>query len=132
VFDFFDNRSDPNPAAVVFEHFPLPDDNFKPPLRGKAFDGIDHALFMKGDKWESEKFLKTFSEHLASNKVDYAAFIRECVDHFEDFQFDGKEIITVDDFLGIGIEAWTLIADDCYQYALQRDKFSMGDPLLKG
>jgi len=129
VFNFLKNRKDPNPAAVVFARFPLPDENFMPKIKGNIYDGIKTDLLAKRDTAELDKFVSAFMEHYSNNisKVDYEYFARECFDHFENFESDGKQIKTVEDFLSLNIEMRTLIANDCYQYAQQKDEFSMGE-----
>jgi hypothetical protein len=129
VFDFLGNREDPEPAAVVFARFPLPDENFMPKVKGSVFDGINVNKLAKKDESETDKFLSAFMDHFTSNmaKVDYGYFARECFDHFENFYCDGKEIKTVDDFLSLNVEMMTLIAEDCRLYAQQKDEFTLGE-----
>ena len=129
VFDFLANKGDENPAVAVFDHFPLPGEDFMPKPKGSAFDGIDLEKVAKKDSAETEKFTSAFVKYFSANaaKVDYEYFIRECVDRFENFECDGKEIKTVDDFLALNVEMWTLIAADCYKYAQTRDEFAVGE-----
>jgi len=129
VFDFLANKGDGNPAAAVFARFPLPGENFAPKVSGSVFEGIDLEKFAKKDGAEMDKFVSAFMGHFSDNvnKVDYEYFVRECVDRFENFESDGREIKTVDDFLALNVEMRTLIADDCYKYAQQKDEFTMGE-----
>jgi hypothetical protein len=129
TFDFLGNKDDPQPAAVVFARFPLPDETFMPKVKISMFDGLDFGKLGKKDTKEVEKFAAAFHEYYLGNmvKIDYEYFVRECIDHFEDFHSDGKEIKTVDDFLSLNVEMRTLIAHDCWQYAQQRDEFTLGE-----
>jgi len=129
VFDFLANKGDDNPAAAVFARFPLPGENFMPKVKGTVFEGIDLEKIAKKDSAELDKFVGAFVEHFSNNmaKIDHEYFVRECIDRFENFDCDGKEIKTVDDFLALNIQMRTLIADDCYKYAQEKDEFSMGE-----
>ena len=129
IFDFLANKGDDNPAAAVFARFPQPGEDFMPKVKNSVFEGIDLEKVAKKDSAELDKFISVFMEHFSSNaaKIDYEYFVRECIDHFENFESDGKEIKTVDDFLALNIEMRTLIADDCYKYAQKKDEFSMGE-----
>ena len=134
VFNFLGNRQDPHPAKVVFSRFPLPAEAFIPPAGINVFDGIDMIKIAARDSEELQKLSKAFAAYIAANvaKIDYEAFIRECIDHFEDFFFaddDGKPraINTVDDFLLINRQAMAVITLDCYAYARKEDEFTMGE-----
>jgi len=134
VFDFLANGGDANPAVAVFARFPQPDEDFMPKPKGSIYEGIDLEKVAKKDSAETEKFTSAFVEYFSANaaKVDYEYFIRECIDHFENFGFEDfegnkKEIKTVDDFLALPVEMRTLIASDCYQYAQTRDEFTVGE-----
>ena len=131
---FLGNRQDPKPAKAVFSRFPLPDERFIPGSGANLFDGVDIEKAAQRDKAELQKLSKAFIAYLAASesKIDHEAFLRECIDHFEDFWFadeggKAKEIKTVDDFLSINRQAATAIALDCYKYARQMDEFSMGE-----
>ena len=134
VFNFLANKGDPNPAVAVFDHFPMPGEDFMPKPKGSVFKGIDLVKASQEDSAEMEKFTSAFTEYFSANiaKVDYEHFVRECVDHFENFECEDmegklKEIKTVDDFLALNVEMRTLIADDCYKYAQTRDEFTVGE-----
>jgi len=129
VFDFLGNRRDKNPAAAVFSRFPQPGEDFMPRVKASVFEGMDLNKISKKDDAEMEKFISAFMEHFSSNmtKIDYEYFLRECISHFENFECDDKEIKTIDDFLALNIEMRTLIAHDCYNYAQEKDEFTMGE-----
>lgn len=129
VFDFLGNREDPEPAAAVFARFPQPGEDFMPKVKRSVFEGINLERIAKRDDAEMDRFIAAFVDGYAANmaKVDREYFIRECVDHFENFSSDGKEIRTVNDFLSLPVEMRSVIADDCYRYAQQKDEFTMGE-----
>jgi hypothetical protein len=66
-------------------------------------------------------------ENMTANRFDHIHFIEECVGHFEDFLYDGKEIETVDDFLTLPPEAVQKIAKDLYFYSKTEDEFTMNE-----
>ena len=129
VFDFLGNKDDDNPAAVIFARFPLPGEDFMPKVKSTVFEGIDLNKIASKNQAEMDKFISAFMDHFSINlaKVDYDYFAWECFAGFENFESDGKEIKTIDDFLALNIEMRTQIADDCYKYAQEKDEFSMGE-----
>jgi len=134
AFDFLDNRKDPRPAKAVFSRFPLPGETFIPGPGATLFDGLDIGKVAVRDAGELEKLSRAVVAFLSVNaaKIDFVAFLRECIDRFEDFRFvdeegRSREIKTVDDFLGINRQAMATIAMDCYEYARREDEFSMGE-----
>jgi len=129
AFNFLDNLKDEKPAKVIFARFPTGGESFMPKLKNSVYDGIDLNKIVSKDNKELEKFTSSFIKYYSSaaDKVDYEYFIRECVECFEDFESDGKQIKTVDDFLSLNLEMIALIADDCYKYANGKDEFSMGE-----
>ena len=134
VFDFLANKGDANPAVAVFARFPQMGEDFMPKAKSSAFEGIDLEKVAQKDSAETDKFYSAFMEHFSANasKVDYEYFVRECIDHFENFECENiegelREVKTVDDFLALNVEMRTLIADDCYKYAQKRDEFTMGE-----
>ena len=129
AFDFLGNREDPNPATVVFARFPLPEENFMPRVKNSVFEGINVEKIARKDGAELDRFLASFMDHFSANmlKVDFEYFARECFERFENFESDGREIKTVDDFLSLNTEMRPLIAHDCYRYAQEKDEFTMGE-----
>jgi len=129
VFDFLANKGDDNPAAAIFARFPMLEEDFTPKPKKSVFDGINFEKLGKGDEEEKSRLMSALVENIAANmaKVDYEYFVRECIDHFDNFDYDGKEIKTVDDFMALPVEMWTVIANDCYRYAMTKDDFSMGE-----
>jgi hypothetical protein len=128
-FDFLGNRKDPNPAKVIFARFPQPDENFMPKVKRAIFEGVNLFKIAEKDPDELDKFVAAFMDSYSANmaKVDFEYFARECFERFEDFESDGRQIKTVDDFLSLNITMRTLIANDCYKYAQEKDEFTMGE-----
>jgi len=134
VFDFLGNREDARPARAIFARFPMPGETFMPSPGAGLFDGVDIGRAAERDPRELEKLSRTFAAFLSANasRIDIEAFVRECLDGFEDFVFadeDGgkREVRTVEDFLGINRQMMAAIALDCYKYARREDEFSMGE-----
>jgi hypothetical protein len=129
IFKVFDNGKADKPASVVFHRFPFSDELF--PL-GTQKNILESDIFKDFENNNREEIVKkivdTMIENISNNRFDHQSFLRECVDHFEDFYFGGKEIKTVEDFINtIPIEAAQKISRDLYNYGRTEDKFSMGE-----
>jgi aspartate/glutamate racemase len=48
-------------------------------------------------------------ENITANHFNHQQFLHECIDHFEDLEFDGKEIKTINDFLSLPEELIDLL-----------------------
>jgi hypothetical protein len=130
VFKVFGNEKSDNPARAVFFRFPLPDEMFpaasqKNVLESsfvKDFDNTPEAR---------EKLVKrvvdAMIENIAAGRFDHGRFIKECIDHFENFFYGEKEIKTAEDFFSLPPEAVQKIAGDLYFYAKTEDEFTMGE-----
>jgi hypothetical protein len=129
VFDYLENRGAKSPAAVIFARFPLPGENFAPRPRRSVFSGLDLKKISQKNAEELDRLSAAFAEHYSANMamVDYEAFGRECFEGFENFVSDGKEIKTPEDFFLLPPDLWTEIVKDCYEYAMQKDEFTMGE-----
>jgi hypothetical protein len=150
VFDYADNKKLKEPARAVFSRFPSQDEYFLKSGKDTRYSDVDFSKVGKKDTKEVEKLFAAFiTSYLtesvngvsgAFSRVDIEAFLRECVDHFENLyteregeaktKREGKamrEIKTVDDFLGLPSEAVYDIARDLYIYARNRDKFTLGE-----
>ena len=70
--------------------------------------------------------MKNIALSAASNSIDFNAFFNECVDRFDDFEYDTSKITTVNDFFQIlPSEAAEIIAEEIYEYAQKREEFTM-------
>jgi hypothetical protein len=142
VFKYEGNEQLKEPARVVFARFPFPDENFFKPHADISYGDID---FKKVGKKDSKEVLRLFEAFIVSyftdirniaagifTSVDFDAFLRECVEGFENLYAEDesgnkKDIKSVDNFLSLPSEAVYVIAKDLYQYANIRDEFSMGE-----
>jgi hypothetical protein len=130
VFRVFGNENSANPAKAVFSRHALPDEMFPTASQKKV---LESSLVRDFDNTPEakEKLVKavvdTMVENIAANRFDTAGFIKECVDHFEDFVYGDKEIKTTADFLSLPQEAVQKIAKDLYFYSKTEDEFTMGE-----
>jgi hypothetical protein len=142
VFKVFGNENLENPAKAVFARFPLPDENFIKAGSDARFNDVDWEKVGKKDPKETTKLFSVFINNYLSDmgsgfvpfsRVDYRAFLRECVDRFENLYSEEKgkgkksEIKSVDDFLALPEAAVYEITRDLYAYAREKDDFSMGE-----
>lgn len=129
AFDFFDNKSDPKPARVIFKRFPLPGESFIKKSTSSIFKDVDFKKIQGRDEAELERLTDSFMAFYVENaqKIDFERFAEECIDHFEDFFFDGVEIKTAADFAALPIEPRTIIVNDCHAYASRPDTFTVGE-----
>jgi hypothetical protein len=130
VFKVYGNEKAKNPAKAVFFRFPLPDELF-PVAQQRSV--MDSALVRDFDNSAGAKeklvqsIIDTMVSNITANRFDHEKFIRETVDRFEDFVFDGKEIKSADDFLSLPQEAVQKIAKDLYFYSKTEDEFSVSE-----
>jgi hypothetical protein len=130
IFKVFDNEKSDNPAKAVFHRFPLSDELF--PMASQK-NVLESSLLKDFDNTQQakEKLVKNIIDimidNITANRFNHIAFIKECIDHFEDFMYGEQEIKTVDDFLTLPEEAVQKIAKDLYFYSKIEDEFSMGE-----
>jgi hypothetical protein len=140
VFKFGGNEKLKDPARAVFARFPLPDENFLKSGSDARYGDIDWEKVGKKDGKEVEKLFSVFISKYMSDavggvlqfsRVDIPAFLRECVDHFDNLfaEQDGAkaEVKTVDDFLLLPEAAVYEIARDLYGYAREKEDFTLGE-----
>jgi hypothetical protein len=129
VFTAYGNDKLKNPACCVFDHFPQDDEEFfigdRKSLH-EMFKGADAAT-EKGRQEFIDGFIKQFVKNVQNGRLDHAAFLRECVSEFCDFEYNGKNIKTADDFLKLPEDAVKHISNELYIYAKREDEFSMGE-----
>jgi hypothetical protein len=130
VFKVFGNEKSGNPARAVFLRFPFQDELF-PVASQKNVLESSLADEPGGSREAKEKLVQgiidIMIENMAANRFDHARFVKECIDHFEEFFYNGKEIKTPDDFLALPPEAVQKIARDLYAYSKTEDEFTMGE-----
>jgi hypothetical protein len=140
VFKFGGNEKLKSPAKAVFARFPLPDENFLKSGSDTRYADIDWEKLGKKDRKEVEKLFSAFVANylndmaggpLQFSRVDTPAFLRECVDRFENLytEKDGNrtEVKTVDQFLALPEAAVYEIAKDLYAYAREKEDFTLGE-----
>jgi hypothetical protein len=142
VFKYGGNEKLKEPARAVFARFPLPDEYFLKSGEDTRYSDVDFKKVGKKDNKEIEKlftaFLNSYLTEVvggvpgAFSRVEGEAFLRECVDHFENLSAEDesgnkREIKTIDEFLGLPAEAVYDITKDLYDYSRNRDKFTLGE-----
>jgi hypothetical protein len=121
AFRVYDNEKQKNPAKAVFKRFPFSDELFPVASQKNLMDGLKDFT----DREELvQHIIDVLVENITANRFNFNYFLSECVDHFEDFQYDNAEIKTVDDFLTLPTEAVEKITKDLYGYSKTEDKFS--------
>jgi hypothetical protein len=126
VFTAYENDKEKKPACVVFGRFPAEQEFFFKKDTKAILDGLDPKDASNTEK-VTEVAIKIFTENFVKGNIDYSEFVRECVARFDDFEFDGAKIKTVDDYLSIKVEFTRKISAELYNYAKQEDKFTTGE-----
>jgi hypothetical protein len=130
VFKVYGNEKSENPARAVFSRFPLSDETF-PVASQKSI--LESGLLKDFDNTQKAKeqlvkhIIDVMVENISANVFDYQKFVKECISHFEDFQYGNKKIKSVDDFLALPQESTFKIAKDLYFYSKIEDEFTMGE-----
>jgi len=130
IFNSFDNDKFENPAKVVFKRFPFPDEVF--PLASQK-NIMNSSVIKNFENTSNAKeqlidyIINTLIENITANRFNHQLFLYECVSHFEDLIFDGKEIKTVQDFLNMPQDAVYKITQELYSYSKLEDLFSIED-----
>jgi hypothetical protein len=130
IFKVFGNEKSKNPAKAVFSRFPLSDELFplasqKNIMESSLINNLDNSKEAKEQL--VKHIIDTMIENMTANRFDYIAFTKECIDHFEDFEYGDKKIKTVKDFLTLPQEAVQKISKDLYFYSKIEDEFTMGE-----
>jgi hypothetical protein len=130
IFKVFNNEKSDNPAKAVFKRFPMQDELFpmasqKNVLESSLLKNFDNTPEAKEELVKN--IIDTMIENITANRFDHVNFIKECIDHFDDFMYGEKEIKTADDFLSLPSEAVHRIAKDLYFYSKIEDEFTMGE-----
>jgi hypothetical protein len=121
IFKAYGNEKQKNPAKAVFKRFPFSDELF--PVASQKSIMEDLKDFTDKEKLV-QHIIDTMVENISSNRFDYKQFLTECIDSFEDLEYDGKEIKTVEDFLTLPREAVETITKDLFHYSKTEDKFT--------
>jgi hypothetical protein len=121
IFKVYGNEIQNNPAKAVFKRFPFSDELF--PVASQKSIMEDLKDFTDKEKLV-QHIIDVMVENITANRFDYERFLTECVDHFEDLEYDGKEIKTIKNFLTLPTEAIEKITKDLYNYSKTEDKFT--------
>jgi hypothetical protein len=127
IFKVFGNEKSKKPARAIFSRFPMQDELF-PVGSQKNLLESDLLKDFENTQESKEKLVKNIIdgmiENISSNRFDSEKFLKECIERFEDFQYDKKEIKTVDDFLSLPQEVIFKITKDLYFYSKIEDEFT--------
>jgi hypothetical protein len=128
IFRVYNNEKQKNPGKAVFRRFPFSDETFPAASQKSIMENIK-------DYEDKEKLVQhiidVMIENITANRFNYQQFLHECIDHFEDLEFDGKEIKTIEDFLSLPNEAVEKITKDLYSYSKTEDKFTFEEKKFK-
>jgi len=130
VFKSYGNDQEEIPAKIIFNRFPVNGETFTSVDKKDIFDGIDVTNVSKRELQAkiADKIVDSFLHNMRAGNTDYQRFFKECVDRFEDLQFEQSKIVTVSDFWQIlPIDAAITIAQEALEYASERDEFTMGN-----
>ena len=129
IFKSFENDKSDNPAKIIFNRFPLPDETF-PTASQKNI--LDSTLIKNFDNTQKSKeklvelVVNTIVDNITANRIDYRRFFNECISHIENLIYDNKDIKTIEEFFNsIPDEALFIIANEVYNYSKTNDEFTM-------
>ena len=134
VFESFENDKHKELAVVYFKRFPLPDEMFpfgetKDLINPKEF--IQASTSKKAQQDLLNKVMNNLINNIASQRVDYKRFLSECVERFENLEYEDNEIETVEQFANLPDEIVFVIATELYSYATTRDIFTSDEKKAK-
>jgi hypothetical protein len=130
IFKSFKNDKTKNPGKAIFFRFPFTDELF--PLASQE-NILESNLLKNFDNTPEAKeqlvkhIIDVMIKNISANVFDYKTFLKNCIDHFENLQFDGKDIKSVEDFLTLPQSAVEIIAKELYNYSKEEEKFEMGE-----
>ena len=130
VFTSYGNDKDANPAKIIFNRFPFGNETFARLDKKGIFEGIDLEKITEKDvqKKVADEIVNNFIDNVTAGNIDYKQFFQECVDRFDDFEYDRSKITTVNDFFQIlPPDAAETIAGEAYRYAQEKDEFSFSE-----
>jgi hypothetical protein len=121
IFRVYGNEKQKNPAKVIFRRFPFSDELF-PVASQKSI--MENVRDFENKEKLVQHIIDVMIENITANRFDYEHFLSECVDHFEELEYDGREIKTIKDFLTLPTEAIEKITKDIFTYSRTEDKFT--------
>jgi len=128
IFKSFDNDKFENPAKVIFKRFPFSDELFPVANQKNIMDSKQFKDFENTSKAKEqliEFVINTMIDNITANRINYELFLKECISHFENLEFENKEIKTVNEFLSLPQDAIYKIAVELFLYSKTEDKFSV-------
>ena len=132
IIKAFGNSEMQNPVKAVFKSFPKLSETYIAPVSNSIFEGID---FTKADNISvKEEIINTLitaaQNNLRNGIFNFKLFFEERIERFEDFEYGQSKIITVNDFWQVlqdVPQAAEIIAGELYDYAMQKEEFTMGE-----
>jgi hypothetical protein len=128
IFNVMKNREQAAPMACVFSRFPLPDEDFPYAQPLEISDEIARAVAESENRDAAIKTMlrvisPTIMENVKRQRIDYKKFVKECIERFEDVEYEGRKIETVEEFSALPYELFYILARDAYIYAFEKDLF---------
>lgn len=130
IFKSFGNDKEKNPVKIIFNRFPFGNETFARVDKKEIFEGVELEKMTEKDAQMKaiDNMVNNYVNNIMAGNIDYKQFFQECVDRFDDFEYDQSKIITVNDFFQIlPPDAANTIADEAYRYAMTKDEFTMGE-----
>jgi hypothetical protein len=133
-FRVWDNESAAAPMVCVFRRFPLPDETYSYARKEDISDRMRERLAGLNEQPREEAVallveaaVDLLVENIERQRVDYGRFIRTCVARFENIEYEGRRIESVEAFLGLPDALVYTLAADAYAYAVVRDEFTLDE-----
>jgi predicted methyltransferase MtxX (methanogen marker protein 4) len=130
IFTSYGNNLDKKPAKIIFNRFPFGNETFARIDKKNIFEGVELEKINEEDaqKRATENMVNNYIDNIMAGNIDYRRFFEECVDRFDDFEYDQSKVVTVNDFWQIlPADAAMTIAAEAYTYAMRKDEFTMGE-----
>jgi hypothetical protein len=130
IFTSYGNNLDKNPAKIIFNRFPFGGETFARIDKKGIFEGVELEKINEKDAQTraAENMVNNYIDNIIAGNIDYRRFFAECVDRFDDFEYDKSKIVTASDFWQILPDGAAMtIAAEAYTYAMKKDEFTMGE-----
>jgi len=130
VFTSYENDKEEKPAKIIFNRFPIPGEIFTTVEKKNLFEGVDLSNISKRELQAkvTDKILESFMHNLQAGNTDYKKFWGECVEKIIDLEYDNIKIESQMDFwLTLPQDAAFTIAQEAFEYANEREEFTMGN-----
>ena len=130
VFKAYGNDQEERPAKIIFKRFPILNEMFASVNKKDLFDGVNVTDISKRELQSkiADKIVESFLHNISAGNTDYKLFFDECVERFEELEFEQSKVVTVNDFWQIiPQDAAYTIAQEAFEYANEREEFTMGN-----